>query len=146
MGAGANLKRGYMQGWSIVNLQSNYCCREPTELVQHFAYRGSSHQCKGAAIVIKGYGDTSGFLPRVRARALRAPVFLGLLPRLMRRCAPPAHRSFAAPPKIKKPTISRIKMLPFWPELEPPVAYIFHWATLHPTELHCILLSYGAPF
>jgi hypothetical protein len=39
---------------------------------------------------------TSGFWPRVRAGALRAPVFLGSLPRQTGRCAPPAHRSFAA--------------------------------------------------
>ncbi len=39
---------------------------------------------------------TSGFLPRVRASALRAPVFLGSLPRRTGRCAPPTHRSFAA--------------------------------------------------
>ncbi len=39
---------------------------------------------------------TSGFWPRVRARALRAPVFLGTLPGQTGRCAPPAHRSFAA--------------------------------------------------
>jgi hypothetical protein len=32
---------------------------------------------------------TSGFWPRVRARALCAPVFLGSLPRKTRRCAPP---------------------------------------------------------
>ncbi len=35
-------------------------------------------------------------MPRVRASALRAPVFLGSLPRQTGRCAPPAHRSFAA--------------------------------------------------
>ncbi len=45
------------------------------------------------------YSMTSGFWPRVRARALRAPVFLGSLPRPTGRCAPPAHRSFAAPQK-----------------------------------------------
>ncbi len=32
----------------------------------------------------------------MRARALRAPSFLGSLPRQTGRCAPPAHRSFAA--------------------------------------------------
>ena len=37
--------------------------------------------------------------PRVRARALRAPVFLGSLPFPMGRYAPHSHRSFAAPPK-----------------------------------------------
>jgi hypothetical protein len=40
---------------------------------------------------------TSVFWPRVRARALRAPVFLGSLTRQKGRCAPPpVHRSFAA--------------------------------------------------
>jgi hypothetical protein len=42
------------------------------------------------------YLYTSGFWPRVRARALRAPVFLGHMPRQTGRCAPPAHCSFAA--------------------------------------------------
>jgi hypothetical protein len=49
------------------------------------------------------YNNTSGFWPRMRVRGLRAPVFLGSLPRPTGRCAPPsAHRSFAAsylPPK-----------------------------------------------
>ena len=40
---------------------------------------------------------TSGFWPRVRARALRAPVFFNSLPSQTGRCAPlAAHRSFAA--------------------------------------------------
>jgi hypothetical protein len=39
---------------------------------------------------------TSGFWPRVRARALRAPVLLGLLTCQTGRCAPLAHGSFAA--------------------------------------------------
>ncbi len=39
---------------------------------------------------------TSWFLPCVRARALRAPVFLSSLPPQMGRCAPPAHCSSAA--------------------------------------------------
>jgi hypothetical protein len=40
---------------------------------------------------------TSGFWPRVRVRALRAPVFLGSLPRQMGAARPPpAHRSFSA--------------------------------------------------
>ncbi len=39
-------------------------------------------------------------------------------------------------------------MLPFWPELGPPGAghIPFHWAKLHPYELHCTLLSYDAPY
>jgi hypothetical protein len=74
------------------------------------------------------YLATSGFWPRVRARALRAHVFLGSLTRQTGRCAPPGHRSFAAPQKIKKnilSTASRNKILPFWTELRPPGAYIF---------------------
>jgi hypothetical protein len=40
---------------------------------------------------------TSGFWPRVRARALRAPVFFNSLPSQTGRCVPlAAHRSFAA--------------------------------------------------
>ncbi len=50
---------------------------------------------------MRKYLDTSGFWPRVRARALRAPVFLGSLPRQTGRCAPPlpAHRSFLFDPQ-----------------------------------------------
>jgi hypothetical protein len=79
---------------------------------------------------------TSGFWPRVRARTLRAPVFLGSLPCQTGRCAPPAHRIFAAsylPPKTFCPSSGSQGLLSF------------HWAKLHPTELHCILLSYAAP-
>jgi hypothetical protein len=39
---------------------------------------------------------TSGFLPCMSVRALRAPVILGSLQRQTGRCAPPTHRSFAA--------------------------------------------------
>jgi hypothetical protein len=67
---------------------------------------------------------TSGFWPRVRARELRAPVFLGSLTCQTGRCAPPAHRSFGAPHKIKNKYFGK-KMHPFWPELGPPGAYIF---------------------
>jgi hypothetical protein len=46
------------------------------------------------ALVQGHYQITSGFWPRVRARALRAPVFLTSLTRQTGRCAPrPAHRS-----------------------------------------------------
>ncbi len=45
-------------------------------------------QLKFGKVYISG---TSGFLPRVRARALRAPVFFGSMPRLTGRCAPHAH-------------------------------------------------------
>jgi hypothetical protein len=40
---------------------------------------------------------TSGFWPRVRARALRAPVFLDHLHAKRGATRPPGHRSFAAP-------------------------------------------------
>ncbi len=65
---------------------------------------------------------TSGFWPRVRARALRVTVFLGSVTWRTGRCAPPYHSS--APPPPKKP-ISRNKMLPFRPKLGPPGTYIF---------------------
>ncbi len=41
----------------------------------------------------QNYCITSGFWPRVRARALRAPVFLGSLIRQMGRCGPPPSSS-----------------------------------------------------
>ncbi len=82
---------------------------------------------------------TSGFWPRVRARALHAPVFWGLLPRKTGRCAPPphVHRSFAAsysiPKNRYKKKISnsgrprdglfRNKMLSFRLELRPPESW-----------------------
>ncbi|MFN9907336.1 MAG: hypothetical protein ACK56F_14650, partial [bacterium] len=48
----------------------------------------------------------------LRARALRAPVFLGSLPRPTGRCAPPAHRSFAIPPKEKNKLFPGTKCFP----------------------------------
>jgi hypothetical protein len=47
------------------------------------------------------YIRTSGFWPRVRARALRAPVFLGSLKRQNGRCAPPPSQ-LPCSPKNKK--------------------------------------------
>ncbi len=54
------------------------------------------------------WGGTSGFWPQVRARALRASVFLGSLPRPSGRCAPPPSqlRCFT---KIKKIDYFQIK-------------------------------------
>ncbi len=43
--------------------------------------------------VAKSYMTTSGFWPRMRARALRAPVFLSSLPPQTGRCAPPPRPS-----------------------------------------------------
>jgi hypothetical protein len=50
------------------------------------------------AKILSAYVYTSGFWPRVRARALRAPVFWGPLKRQTGAARPP-HRSFAAPQK-----------------------------------------------
>ncbi len=47
-------------------------------------------------ILLHKYSYTSGFWPRVRARALRAPAKLGLLTCQTGRCAPLANGSFAA--------------------------------------------------
>jgi hypothetical protein len=41
-----------------------------------------------AIVELNTYVETSGFWPRVRALALRAPVFLGLSTRQTGRCAP----------------------------------------------------------
>jgi hypothetical protein len=70
---------------------------------------------------------TSGFWPRVRARALRVPVILGALPRQTGRCAPPAHRSFAASyssAKIINLLFPETKAS-FRPELGPPGSNVF---------------------
>ncbi len=45
---------------------------------------------------------TSGFWPRVRARALRAPVFLGSLPSPTGRCAPPRPSQLRCSAQNKK--------------------------------------------
>jgi hypothetical protein len=47
------------------------------------------------------------------------------LPRPTGRCAPPPPIAASLIPKDKKSTISINKILPFWPELGPPGAYIF---------------------
>jgi hypothetical protein len=54
---------------------------------------GSVSKCHGSATLLY---STSGFWPRVRARALRAPAKLGLLTCQTERCVPLAHGSFAA--------------------------------------------------
>ncbi len=97
---------------------------------------------------------TSGFWPRVRARALRAPVFFGSfnMPNGALRAPPPMAASLL----LINPTKRSLR-----PELAPRGAYIFHWAklhctllsyiasygaTLHHTELRCTLMSYTAPY
>ena len=83
--------------------------------------------CCWVAVISK----TSGFWPRVRARALRAPVFLGSLLR------PSQLRCFLFTPQN----------LSSGPNSGHQGRLSFHWSKLHPTELlvHCILLSYAAP-
>jgi hypothetical protein len=73
------------------------------------------------------YLFTSAFLPSVRARALRAFVFLGSLTGQTGCCEPPAHRSFAASyssPKIKNKLFPKTKCF-LQAELGPPGAFIF---------------------
>ncbi len=57
---------------------------------------------------------------------------------------PSLHRSFAAPPKIKK-LFPKTKCLPSGPNSGRQGHIFFHWAKLHPTELRCTLLSFAAP-
>ena len=92
------------------------------------------------------YDYTSGFWPRMRARALRAPVFLGSVPRQKGRCAPPVHRSFAASYSSpqKNHLIPETKCFPSGPNSGRHGRISFHRSKLHPTELHCTLLSYAA--
>ncbi len=74
---------------------------------------------------------TSGFWPRVCARALRPPVFLGSLPSPRRRCAPSTHRSFAAPPappEIKNKLFPETKCLPSGPNSDCQEHIFFQWA------------------
>jgi hypothetical protein len=90
---------------------------------------------------------TSGFWPRVRARALRAPVFLGSLTCQTVRCAPPppiaASLLLIYPPKLSLRPELRCTLLSY----AVPLRYAaFSWVTLHPSELRCTLLSYAAPF
>jgi hypothetical protein len=84
--------------------------------------------------------ETSGFWPRVRARALRAPVFFRLINM--------QNGALRAPPPIAASLLLiYTPKLSLRPELgQSGVRISFHWAKLHPPELHCILLSYaGAP-
>jgi hypothetical protein len=82
--------------------------------------------------------ETSGFWPRVRVRALRAPVFLDSLPHQTGRCA---H----SPPIAASMLHIYTQNLPSGPNSVRQGRISFHWAKLHPSELHCILLSYAEP-
>ncbi len=75
--------------------------------------------------------------------------FLGSLTRQMGRCAPPppVHRRFAASysfPKNKNNLIPETKCFLSGPNSGRQGRISFHWSKLHPTELHCTLLSYAA--
>ena len=91
---------------------------------------------------------TSGFWPRVRARALRAPVFLGPLVRQTGRCAPPPPPIAASllPQKYRNKLFPETKCLPSGSNSGCLGHIFFHWAKLHHTELRCTLLSYTVHF
>ncbi len=73
------------------------------------------------------------------------PSFWGIKHAKRALCAP-AHRSFAAPPKIyKNKLFPETNCFPSGPNSGRHGRISFHWAKLHPTELHCALLSYDAP-
>ena len=114
--------------------------------------QGHSHYCADQKIRIfinnqsgKTICTTSGFWPRVHARALRAPVFLGALPRQTGRCAPPRPSQLHIhQPKNINLIFPETKCFPSGPNLGRQGRISFHWAKLHPNELHCTLLSYDA--
>ena len=66
----------------------------------------------------------------MRARALRAPVFLDSLPRQTGRCAPPAHRSFAASYSIPKNRLKTIELV-----LRPSASWAFFVLLDHRGEI-----------
>jgi hypothetical protein len=59
---------------------------------------------------------------------------------------PPLHRSFAGSysSKIKNNLFPKTKCFPSGPNSGRQRRISFHWTKLHPTELHCTLLSYTA--
>ncbi len=83
---------------------------------------------------------TSGFWPRVRARALRAPVFLVALPRLTGRCAqsPPIADSLH-PPKNKNKIFQKQNV---FLQARTRAARGIYFST----GLSCTLLSYAATY
>jgi hypothetical protein len=81
---------------------------------------------------------TSGFWPRVRVRALRAPVF-ELMATRNRALPPPAHRSVAARQKYKNKSSS--PFLSAFPETKCLPSGPKSGQQGDPTELRCTLLS-----
>ncbi len=102
--------------------------------------------CIFTAVDVEFYIRTSGFWPRVCARALRAPVFLGSLKRQTGAARPPHRSCYAAPPKIKNKLFPETQCFPAGPNSGRQGRISFHWAKLHPNELQCTLLSYAAPY
>ncbi len=89
---------------------------------------------------------TSGFWPRVRARALRAPVFLGSLPRQSGRCAPSHPSQLRYSPKnIKINYFQKQNVFLQGQTRAARSGIFFHWVNLHPAELRCTSLSLPAP-
>ncbi len=81
---------------------------------------------------------TSGFWPRVRARALRAPVFLGSLPRPTGRCAPLRPSQLRCSPQTKKNYFQK-QNVSLQAQTRATRGICF------PTGLRCALLSYAVP-
>jgi hypothetical protein len=87
------------------------------------------------------YLQTSGFWPRVRARALRAPVFLDSSKKNTKH----PYRtllSYAAP--YWPCCILNSSPAPYWAMLHLLCYAALYLAALHLTELHCTWLSYAA--
>jgi hypothetical protein len=103
------------------------------------------YACSGVqSPALEGIYKTSGFWPRMCARALRAPVFLSSLPHPTGRCAPLPPSQLRCSPQNKK-LFPKTKCLPSGPNSGRQGHIFFHWAKLHPTELRCTLLSFAAP-
>jgi len=107
----------------------------------------------------RNYYITSWFWPRVRTRAVRAPVFLSSLPPQTGRCAPPlpVHRSYEvwgplppAPPiaaSLILPAIfwgQRLKIMYWWDHT--PYFFRFFFSIFFGSFLFVILFFFFSPF
>jgi hypothetical protein len=111
-------------------------CLQTLSFLEHVSI--SLHNYLEHPLVHKPLLRTSGFWPRVRARALRAPVFLGSLTWQTGRCAPP-HCSFAAPPPPKKNCFQK-QNASLQAQTRAGRGVCFS------TGLNCTLLNYIAPY
>ncbi len=82
--------------------------------------------------------NTSGVWPRVRARALSAPVFFGSLPRPTGRCAPLHPLQLRCSPQTKKNYFQK-QNVSIQAQTRAARCICF------PTGLRCALLSYAVP-